>query len=472
VIKARVRGFRAGGRALTRRARQQDADGGFTLVEVVAAIAIFAMVSTATISILVTSIRTIKSNYDRVTAANIARSEIDRLRHLGPGAITLGLTNRTVYAPSDPRPFTVTTTTGWLGAGQALSACDAVAANAVAGQDYMRVHVEVIGGNLTAPERSDTLVAPQDDTSAATVGAIVAKVTNELNTPVEGVTVTGTNGQSTFSTTAITGADGCVMIPNLSYAPAAWTVTVQRAGYVPQTTNGNVKAATVAQGTVTQVPFLLAASSTLVFSSANGTYPIPNGLPMSFGPDALAIVATPVASYPHTIANLWPATNGYLAWLGTCLDADPKSAAAPRTTSVDRTWYTSPPGSLASAPLTGVAVRVRGLNANSTVTITHALEATGNCRTSVTYPIGKTDSLGVLRVLLPYGKWTVNSSGTPSIQVTLDPSAPAKTVNFPVASLDVVCPTPSPTATPTPTPTATATATPSATPSPCVTPTS
>jgi hypothetical protein len=151
-----------------------------------------------------------------------------------------------------------------------------------------------------------------------------------------------------------------------------------------------------------------------------------------------------VTAYPKVVSGLWPSVGGYQAWLGTCIDADPASFAAPRTTSNNRTWFAVTPGAKTTAPLGGATVRVRGLPANALVRIAHAAEPTGNCTTAQAYDIGRTDAQGVLRVQLPYGRWTFSSTAAPGANqvVTLDP--------VPVATASASA-TPTPTPTPTPT---------------------
>jgi len=55
-------------------------EGGFTLAEVIVAIAVFMVVMVATTSALVTVIKTTRFTRDRVAASSIARQTIERLR--------------------------------------------------------------------------------------------------------------------------------------------------------------------------------------------------------------------------------------------------------------------------------------------------------------------------------------------------------------------------------------------------------
>jgi prepilin-type N-terminal cleavage/methylation domain-containing protein len=446
-------------------------DEGFTLVEILVATLVFALTATATVGILITAIRTVRENSDRVYAANLARSEIERQRELGTDFITIGNTSSTSTTPEGV--FTISTTSNWVGLNQATDACEAAAP----GQAYMRVHVEVSGASISDPQVSDTIIAPGDDSSLVDTGQLAIKVADERANPVSGVTLQVRNVAAAGATTTfITGPDGCVFVPKLAPS-ASWQVTINRGGYVPRIVNGTTTTSAVVAAQTTRMSFEYAAASSIEFTSSTTDFPIPAGVPLSMGQDPLAIAPVAVTSYPKTVSSLWPAVGGYQAWLGTCIDADPASFAAPRTIAANRTWYAVTPGAKTTAALGGATVRVRGLPANALVHIAHAAEATGNCTTAQGYDIGRTDSQGVLRVELPYGKWTFSStaaagvtsvvtlepapttSASPSATATptaspsptptgipVDPKGAQVTVSFPNANLDI--PTASPTATP------------------------
>ena len=449
------------------RGTDQEGDEGFTLVEILVATLVFALTATATIGILITAIRTVRENSDRVYAANLARSEIERQRELGTDLITIGNTTNVTTTPEGV--FTISTTSNWVGLNQSTDACEAAAP----GQAYMRVHVEVSGATISDPQVSDTIIAPSDDSSLVDTGQIAIKVADERANPVSGVTLQVRNVAAAGATsTFITGPDGCVFVPKL--APStAWQVTVNRGGYVPRIVNGTTSTGAVVAAQTTRMSFEYAAAASIDFTSATEDFPIPAGIPLSTGLDPLAIMPIAVTTYPKTVSGLWPSVGGYQAWLGTCTDADPASFAAPRTTSTNRTWFAVTPGAKTMAPLGGATVRVRGLPANALVRISHSAEVAGNCTTAQIYDIGRTDEQGVLRVQLPYGKWTFTSPAAPGVNqeailepapvssggvsatptptptpagVPVDPKGAQVTVSFPVATLDIPAPSPTVTA--------------------------
>ena len=451
-----------------RAAARTGGDAGFTLVELLVAFTILTALSIAAIGLLMSAMRTVTENSDRVYAANLARAAIQSAQLTGADGLKVGLVSTTAVSP-EGRTFTVDTTSNWVGLNQQTSACEAV----TPGRSYMRVHVEVSGATLGRAETSDSLVAPAENSSLVTTGSIAAKIIDERGTAVSNATLSLVDlATSQTGGTYLTGPDGCVFVTKL--APSAnWQVTIARAGFVPHVSNGTVKTTAVVANQTSKLEFEYAAAATLRFQSADAAFPIPNGIPFSMGPDPLSITRVPVTTYPKSISNLWPAITGYQGWLGTCIDADPASFAPPRTTATNRTWYTVQPGQSSDAPLTGAAVVIRGLPANVQVTAKHAKEATGACTTALSYPIGTTDSVGRLQVTLPFGSWTLTAPGAPDEPLVLDPASPTTVVSFPVASLDMAC---VPTGSPTPAPSISATATPVATfgavfpPEPCPTP--
>ena len=419
------------------RQRMSAVDDGFTIVELMVAIGVFLIASTASISLIVTASAAIRENADRVFAANLANTEIDRMRDLGPDAITIGqvVTEHT----STQGTFAVSTTSNWVGLNQVADSCS----TASPGQAYMRVHVEVTGEGLDTPQVSDTLVAPPDDSPAVNVGSVAIKVVDEVDAPVSSVTVAGRDlvGGSTFS--YVTGPDGCVFVPGLAPS-ASWQLTVSRSGFVGSPNSPTTQIRQVLVGQSTPVTFQYAEGASLTFAAPTGEYAIPGGIPVSLAPDASTITTIATTAFPTIQRDLWPAPAGYQAWLGSCNDADPSSAIAPRTTSIPRAAFATPPGASTRADLQGVAVKVRGLLAGTAVRVRHAAEPTGRCLTAQTYDIGSTTAKGIVRAYLPYGRWTFVAPGTPDITAVLDPSQPEQVVSFPLANLDIPCPSPAP----------------------------
>jgi hypothetical protein len=174
--------------------------------------------------------------------------------------------------------------------------------------------------------------------------------------------------------------------------------------------------------------FLYAASSRLQFTSGMSTYPYPPAIPVTWQFNDIGST-TNATTAGSTVSDLWPSTGGMKA---TTLCTAPWITAG----------FTAGQSTLVTMPASKVLVR--GLPANTTVS--------GKCGAS-TVVLGKTDSIGQLKVGVPYGVWTFSASGQSETQgQVLVASESVITVAFTVANLDGLNPSPTPTPTPTPTP--------------------
>lgn len=450
-----------GGQRLARSSRAMSgamhAEDGFTLIEVIAASVIFVIVSTATLGLLINALRAVRDNADRVYAAGLARTEVENLRGIGAYGITPGLVSRTVTTPKGT--FAINTTSQWVGINQTTSPCD-VASGTVPGRDYVRVHVEVIGGRIGAAQSVDTIIQPRDTSDKVNTGSITAKVVDAVGAPVSGVTVSGidlTGSGDRF--TSLTGADGCVFAPQAT-ASTQWQVSVSKAGYLTEAAGTDVKTGQVLVLANTRFLFDYAAASTVSVASGSAEYPLPGTMPFTLTSDPLGRAPQQVTSYPVTVTGLWPYPAGYQTWLGVCLDAAPGYGTAPRTSAASATTVAAPAGGATTSVLRGVEVLFRGLTAAAPISMTHAAEASGRCTSPLTYAVGSTGPLGRLKATLPYGSWTFSSPGAPNLVVVLDPSNPSQRVEWTVANLDGPSPSPSPSASGSPSPSTSASPTP------------
>ena len=449
-------------------------DAGFTLVEVMAAIVVFVVVSTATVAILIQALRVVRENADRVMAASIARSQVEYLRTLGTSNIPIGLTVGAVPAGQstarvDPKlldaAFTIRTTSNWVGFDQTENSCTA----ATPGQSYLRVTVEVSSANLGRPITMDTVIFPDTSAQVSGTGSATVSVVDQVGAPVSDVVVRGTDAfHPTNNFTLTTGVDGCLFMPGLTVS-GSLAVNVSRSGYVSQTPTGTDAVLQVSAGNVSRSSFKLAPAATLQFAGADGTFPLPADIPVTWqfkttgASDTAAILGSPVT-------GLWPEPSGLTAFAGSCTDADPL------TYSLTRTSYTLDAGGTSVALLASAPVRLRGLPADTPVTAIYA-GTDGACSPSPIV-VGRSNDRGILRTGLPYGDWRFTAEGEtqvlPGALVPLADGTPPEpvTVNFTLADLDNPCPTASPVPSGSPTPDPTASPDPSSTlcPSPSVSP--
>jgi prepilin-type N-terminal cleavage/methylation domain-containing protein len=411
--------------------RRAIADDGFLLIEVMVAMVVFAVISTAVLGTVLTSLATARSDRGRVTAANLAARELEITRSqfqspaAGPKTIATGkvsgpnpLPGGVAGAPLvvDGMAYTLVRSAAWQSQGASAGPCDGGASGQLA---YLRVTVTVSWPRMSGvlPVTSSTLLTPTVGTYSASTGHVKVKVTDGNNVPEAGqfVTVTGPSG----TTTQETAADGCAFFAFLS--PGSYVATVLTPGYVdPSWVATPSQTVTVTANTVQPVSFTYAPSATLnlSFTSPLGLVASPNttvtlyntGLPSSTRTRAVLGLLT-----PRTV-NLWPYPDGVIAWAGGCLDADPQGYAG----GVRASPLITNPGVVTNATVNvaPVLVTVRNklgvLTSGVQVVAVHAADT--GCPATVTDPLGGTagevltlpgltSSAGTIGGSLPYGTW-------------------------------------------------------------------
>ena len=414
------------------------ADAGFTIVEVMVAMLVFVVVSTATITILINGLKTIRENSDRVQAATIARSQVENLRAQGTSRIALGLSEG---APTGTDPaFSVRTTANWVGLDQAASACVA----AEPGQAYMRVRVEVSTETLNAPQVIDTVIQPDSTQSSSGKGAAAISVINQVGAPVSDITIQLADPSHAENVrTYITGGDGCIYVPDL-LPTATLSVTVSFSGspqHVASTPTGTQQPVQITEGGLARPTFQYAPAAGIVFAGQDQEYPLPSAMPVSWQVSSTG-EAVRSSTLGSVVSGLWPATGGFTAWAGTCSDADPSAASATRQA------FGLVGGGSTTAAIASGPVRLRGLPADTPVTARYA-----GPDAACTVPdinLGRSNDKGILKVGLPYGLWRfLAEEENIRLEFPLVPAAdgtpPAPvTVVFPLADLDNPSPSPSP----------------------------
>lgn len=423
-----------------------QSEAGFTLIEVMAAMVIFAALSTVVFSILVQSLKTTHESSQRVIAANLAQSHIESLRLVGTTGIAPGVTASTpVGSNSD---FSISTTANWVGLGQSTSACSA----AQLGQAYMRIHVEVTGPRLSSPIATDAIIEPETAISSSGTGAAAISVIDQLGAPVSGITVTGLDSaHPTNSFSYTVGADGCLYVPQL-IPTGSLVVSVTgpiSPDYVAPTPTGATTTVPITAGSLARPTFSFAPAADIEFEGTLPNYPVAVGTPVTWSLNQTG-ASVQSGAIGTVIAGMWPTTAGFHAWLGDCTDADPQSYST-----IPQSFALTPAGTT-TALLDARPVKIRGLTASTQVTARHI--GTGTGCTVANLDLGQSDSQGIVRTGLPSGLWSFTAAGqTQELSQPLSPPAPGDeevptVVNFTLADLDHPAASPTPTPTPTATP--------------------
>ncbi|MCU1693338.1 MAG: prepilin-type N-terminal cleavage/methylation protein [Frankiales bacterium] len=377
-------------------------DDGFSLVEVMLAMTVFVIGSLALLASFASSLSGSFDNRARVTAANLAASDLDDARSQDYYALSGAAYTRTV----DGRSYTVSrAVAASLASGADTSAC---VSSGSAKQLYKRVTTSVTTAfrGPVKPVRADTLVkAPVFDPTAAR-GAISFKVIDREGQPVPAAPVS-TNGRS-----ATTDANGCVFFDGL---PAAdYTVSVDLVGYVlapPKTTTTTTVGVNAGQITTQSAMVGRKATITTTANVYQGTStvsgynpPVPLNLSLVTPDQATTsrvdLPTTPISVGSSVVSDVFPSRGGYDAFLGTC------------STPVHTTSEPGPNPPTVALRLVPVKITRGGQNPGGrTVT---ADWAGGSCSETLSFGV-TTSSTGVIQLAVPPGRWTFRSGSTRAV---------------------------------------------------------
>lgn len=420
---------------------QHSDESGFSLIEVVVAMAVFTVLATVTLGLLVNTTDVAGDNIRRTTATNLVNAQLQTARSLTAQEIPDGrtVTNQTVGAIT----YTITQTANYAGSNSSTAICSGTG-NTLA---YKVVTVQVTWPNMGSikPVRGDTLraVGVGSDGLSADLGTLAVSITGSTSQPTAGVEIVLTPG----TITRTTGDDGCAIFTGLT--PGTYTATADSVGYVgtvntqaAKITNLTAVAGTVARGNLV---YDTARSVTLAFDGPAGAI-VPSNLVLRAGntyqPEATLPICAPgstsacTSAVPGTVSNLFPENYKFKA--GTCSETTPSQVAIDlRPSGASGSTLTVPMGAatvkvaLTNLPTVGIIGR--------TVTFTHAA-ATG-CPTGESYSL--TSAATGSTILIPYGDWAVSvvvlgvpglgTGLTASTTVTFGPTNRLKDLNLLVA---------------------------------------
>lgn len=322
---------------IRRRLWTSPAESGFTLIETMVALMVFAIAAAGLVAGAVAITRVTGDSRARQVAVRLAARDLDQAR---TAANPLSVPARTyTVTSSDPdgdptHTFKVARTVSSVTASGADTTCGS---NVNFG--YRRVSVVVSWpGQLatTAPVRSDTILAPGTPAVDAGTGAISIRVTGADGLPRSGIDVsvapvTGGTGEALSSQPSDTGVDGCSYADRVT--PGAYTVTLSKSDFIDTAQQApTVVTTSVAAGSTAGIQATLDQDGNFVTYYAKnypgpGTPSLPSNLQTSFVPTTLPAlnVATKSAVAGGT-QPLYP--GGYDAVAGKFADAGRNTVCA------------------------------------------------------------------------------------------------------------------------------------------------
>jgi hypothetical protein len=394
-----------------------------------AAISIFALVVTGITALMGTSLNLTRNNRNRAVGANLASQEMDVVRSTTFTDLPLGQVTTTQTV--DGVPYSVIRETEWVTQNATTGPCQAPSGTSPA---YLRVTVfvewEAMNG-VEAPS-TQTVVTPPIGTYSENTGHIAASVIDPDGQPASGVLVssTGPGGTEYLTTTS----DGCAFFAYED--PGSYTVEVTSLGYVDGLNDPSPsQTTTVTIGSTSSLQFQFGDATDLVVDYHGwNDASVPNGMPLTVTNSH--ILPAGVHTYtgsgnPRTIPDLFPWSDGYSVYGGSCDDADPIGTnssgvayypGASRFPAVDAvsggtsSFHLDFPEILVYAEQASTFTPLPGL----AVQAVHA--ADDGCPSGQTWNLGSTDSNGEVFAGLPFGTWSIYVSGSLAQTVQLTPA--------------------------------------------------
>lgn len=409
--------------------RAQRDESGISLVEVIIAIVIFALVSTGVAYTMVAVVKTSSDAQKRDQAGILASADIDLDR---------SITDLFDLQPID-KDIVVNGTTYHLHRATQWVSDPSINQNCGAGGGvlkYKRVNVTVGWDGMPSTSsavRADTLIDPGVRLNDPTLGTILVSVINQNGSGMPGVTVSAGLGSPAAgavvpTTPDATDAQGCTYILNV--APGNYSISAVLAGYVDttQASTANNPLVAVVAGKATSVSFQYEKAGAFTIGYPSGAL-IPSNLDLTLA----NTFGNFNALTPITSVKLYPWSSGYEPLAGTyldpatsggssCINPEPESWPAGKTISNVTVSAGVSPAPVAAAPGGSAAITMAmGLVKIKNVTTSNYLTAVpttapsgsgdpGCINPTVTkYTFGK--ATGTTATLaLPYGSYKIYKS--------------------------------------------------------------
>lgn len=417
--------------------RDANPDDGFSLIEVVVAMLVFATLAVGIAFSLLSVLAMTKEGRARAIATNLAAQEID-LDRSASDVFTLGDVTRTLTNASGT--FRVNRTTQWVSGAGGGTGCG----TGTGVLQYKRINVSVTWDGMraeAAPVRTDTVLAPKNLINDPALGTLIVATLAAGGAGSSGVSVSAAPTAGVAGNTAVavsgaaTNAQGCSYL--LKVVPGTYDVTVSRAGYIDNRQVATTTKATnipVAAGTSASAGFVFdqSGSFSVTYASNNGSGSLqfPTNVDTSFLSTGGVYVSAATVPAASRTFQLFPSPGGYAVMAGKyvaptqssagCISADPEAWPATSTLAAGvRTQSTT----TATAGLPMGLITLTGASGKFVTAVSAAGAGTGDpgCTVPMTYTFDALAASG--KIALPYGSWALYTGLSKGAQTTLIASA-------------------------------------------------
>lgn len=425
-------------------------DRGMTLVEVVVAMFVFAIISTMVLSSLLQVLTHNRTSEAKHVAANLAAGEIE-LAHDVPDLFDLVDSTRAQVV--NGTTFTIRRETAWVTDSSADEACGTGGGNL----RFKRVNVTVTWEGMPSsvePVRADTVVDPSQRLNDPSKGTILVSVIDAAGVGVAGTTVRLTaTSEGAAVPAATTDAQGCAYF--LQVTRGVYDVTISKTNYIgvsleptPKKPDVNVQA-----GTTSSIGFQYDRQATLRATLANSAGPVllPRSFRLSFistyGVTSAPLTGSTTAAAPNQTFDIPVHPRVTYRLLGgnygretgsECTASDPNAWPEASVLGVGLAAGAAPelsaePASTVPIDIPLGLVGIRGTANGLTATPAPGGLGEPTCGPTFTHTFGNVSNT---TIALPYGTWrltsssgafvaTVTSHGSALLNVvTLDPRQP------------------------------------------------
>ncbi|GAA1492887.1 prepilin-type N-terminal cleavage/methylation domain-containing protein [Curtobacterium herbarum] len=415
--------------------RARERDEGLSIVEVLVAMTVFAMIAAGVAMGIASSLYLAHSSRSREVAINLAQDAVDSARtSTNLFSVVDGTTTPTVGGLR----YTVKQVARWVPSSGSANACGAAGANG-GPLAYKRISLTVSWSSASTQSVSmNSLVAPTSSVTAANLGTIIVSASLVSGSGNAGAAVsitpavTSPGGAGAITATIPkTDANGCSYALNVK--PGRYDVRLSEPGNIDDgTSSGSLGAQTATPSTTVTVQANQTSAANFNYDQALTVVPQwsdPNASARPFAtPTSTAVSlrrkSADYGPYPTGVATqVFPYTDGYKAVAGTpasCLSVDPENWTTTSGTAVAPRNAPQPEAgtNAVKAPVQTFAVKLNGKQDNSLRAVSVAPDAGSGdpgCATTTTYTFTNLPTNGNAIIALPYGTWSLQSGTVVSV---------------------------------------------------------